>query len=322
MNNNKFIYFVFTLLILIFGCKKFDIERATMLSTGTITKTANEVTANAEFVDLETGGIIEHGFCYDTQPSPSINSSHINLGTRIDPGSFSTILKHLQANKIYYIRAYAKSANSIYYGDEKVFNTNPNNLQLTLDSIIIGNSKSVYFKGSISNIGSLQIKEFGHCWSLTTNPTINSTKSTYLQTSSDTMFKSTYLNPTLNTTYYVKSYAKLDDTTIIYSTQKTLFVPDINITTDSIHIIGAGNCGLYGRFVNIGVNPIIEYGFCSSDLTPIPSVNDTKFVLTASPKVGSFYYSNTFITGRKYYIRAYATDGDIIKYGSTITVQL
>ncbi len=311
--------FFITILI---GCKKFDIERATMLHTDAITQSGNVVEANADFIDIEPGGIIEHGFCYDTKPSPNITTSHINLGARNAPGSYSTILKQLQANKIYYIRAYAKSANSIYYGDEKVFNTNPNNLQLTFDSIIIVNSTSVYFKGSISNIGSLQIKEFGHCWSLTTNPTINSIKSTYLQTNTDTVFKSIYLNPTLNNTYFVKSYAKLDDTTVIYSTQKTFFVPDINITTDSIHIIGSGNCGLYGRFINIGVNPIIEYGFCSSDLTPIPSVNDNKFVVTASPKVGSFYYSNTFITGRKYYIRAYATDGDIIKYGSTITVQL
>lgn len=62
--------------------------------------------------------------------------------------------------------------------------------------------------GNIDATGGLQIISYGHCWSTSPNPTVSGSKTDLGTTQEIGIFKSTVSDLALNTTYYVRAYAR------------------------------------------------------------------------------------------------------------------
>ena len=69
--------------------------------------------------------IEERGFCWATEPQPTIAGAHHNCGgdTGVGTSTFSHNISNLQNNVRYYFRAYTKTNYGIIYGEEKSFKT-------------------------------------------------------------------------------------------------------------------------------------------------------------------------------------------------------
>ena len=79
-----------------------------------------EVTNNDAANEIE-----ERGFCWATEPQPTIAGPHHNCGGNTGTGTstFSYNISNLQNNTTYYFRAYVKTNFGIVYGEEKSFET-------------------------------------------------------------------------------------------------------------------------------------------------------------------------------------------------------
>jgi len=94
------------------------------------------------------------------------------------------------------------------------------------------------------------------------------------------------------------------------------------VTTDSTKLVNASTALLYGNLTDLGGAVVNDYGHCWSTVSGTPTISDTKSSLGATQQKGS--YSSTAInleTGKKYYVRAYATNTIGTTYGQTIEMQ-
>lgn len=83
----------------------------------TITKASSGGTITNE----GSGGIIEKGICWSTNPDPSISDIFTMDGG--GKGAFASSMTDLDAATDYYVRAYAKNEAGIAYGSEISFTT-------------------------------------------------------------------------------------------------------------------------------------------------------------------------------------------------------
>ena len=101
--------------------------------------------------------VLEKGVCWATHPNPTVmNDSHTENGS--GSNSFTASMTDLDSNTLYYVRAYAVTANSTTYGEEHAFVT----MEIPTGAInglfTVSNSKQVYFsQGNLQYIGSSNI---------------------------------------------------------------------------------------------------------------------------------------------------------------------
>lgn len=129
MKKTRFLLHILILLLLI-ACSKSDNDAAEVLPQVMLptikTLEANDITENSATLGgniSDDGGspITERGVCWATTNSPTIKNNFNQNGT--GKGSFTTLLKELNENTWYYVRAYATNEKGIIYGDEISFTT-------------------------------------------------------------------------------------------------------------------------------------------------------------------------------------------------------
>ncbi len=127
-----------------------------------------EVTNNDAANEIE-----ERGFCWATEPQPTIAGTHHNCGgdTGIGTSTFSHNISNLQDDATYYFRAYIKTNFGIIYGEEKSFKTE--SLINGHDWVDLGLPSGL--KWATCNVGAGSPEDYGnyYAWGETT------TKSTY-----------------------------------------------------------------------------------------------------------------------------------------------
>jgi outer membrane protein assembly factor BamB len=113
-----------------------------------ITKAASSVTYNSAIIggdvtNAGTSGVYSRGVCYSTSPGPTVFSTKIEVGS--GPGAFTTPVTGLQANTVYYLKAFAYNAVGLSYGAEESFKTMmpPPQSADFAETIYIGNSNSL-----------------------------------------------------------------------------------------------------------------------------------------------------------------------------------
>jgi hypothetical protein len=312
----KYKYLLFILAAWLASCKQLEIKRINKVETIKSVFYNNQIIAKGNIIDMEENGISDYGFCYAANTEiPTISNDRISLGTTNKTGEFSANLIGLQAFNVYHFRAYAISNNVVTYGN--VFSTEvfPNSLNINLDSLNIISSKQINLTGSINGIGGLKVLDFGYDYSLQSNPTIITNKQSFGKLQKDTVFNANFLNPIIDTTYYVKAFAQLSNSAYFYSAEKTIRVNSIKIRTNIFGIIDPQNILLIGYFDQLGADSIQEFGFCWSTTNTLPNLNDNKKSILAKPALGSFSTFIPFISGNTYYVRAYAIIDNKIIYG-------
>ena len=95
--------------------------KPTVTTVGYSNVSANKATCSGNVSSAGGASVTERGICYSLAPNPTINNSTVTSGT--GTGSFTCNLTNLTNQTTYYIKAYAKNAYGVAYGEEKHFTT-------------------------------------------------------------------------------------------------------------------------------------------------------------------------------------------------------
>ena len=147
--------------------------------------------------------ILGRGVCYSVNHNPTINDSITSDGS--GPGVFDSMLNDLSDNTVYYVKAYAKTMDSVFYSDELSFTTLSYALPVVLTSPVTDiSNNSAICGGNVTDEGDASVLVKGVCWSKEENPTLND--SFTMDGNGLGVFSSQMAGLQANTGYYVKSY--------------------------------------------------------------------------------------------------------------------
>ena len=291
-----------------------DIETSDVTDIGT--KSANSggvITANG------STDIITKGVCWSTLPTPTINDNKTINGSGVS--TFQSTLTGLKHSTTYFIRAYASTSITTYYGKVKSFKTKEvviPTLSSTTSPGSIG-TDSALSGGNITSDGGGIIQNRGVCWSASnSNPTINDTKS--IDSSGLGTFISKLKNLLPNTRYFVRAYATNEVGTgygsILQFTTLALQSPTMSNTIfPSAITYNSAISG--GEILSDGGAVVFLKGVCWSTL-PNPTILNSR---TEDGLGKSSFTStlNSLLAGTTYYVRAYARNSIGIGYAPQVT---
>ncbi len=163
------------------------------------------------------GGIVTaRGFCWNTNPTPTIANNRINVGSGL--GTFNADITNLSPGTTYYLRAFATNQAGTAYGSQISFTTisvKPATVNaVTITSIT---KNGAFASSSVTADGGGAITARGICYGIVSNPTI--TNNIYNNNGTGIGTVSYSMSGLLSaTTYYVRAYA-VNSAGISYGTQ-------------------------------------------------------------------------------------------------------
>lgn len=170
------------------------------------------------------------------------------------------------------------------------------------------------------NLGNVdEVTEYGHVWSLKTNPTIQDSKTSLGSTQSIGTYTSTMASLQPNRTYHVRAYA--------INSIGTAYGKDVEFTTVLGNLIlktslatsityNSAVCG--GQFVDLGGHRISECGVCYST-TMSPTISSS--IVKSNSSNSEYQVTLTDLReATTYHVRAYAkTEQGDIYYGDDVS---
>jgi len=176
-----------------------------VVTIGTSNITASTVDLEGEITGIGDASVTQHGHCWSTSSSPTVNNNPTLLGSGV-LGSFTSNVTNLAQNTTYYYRAYATNIFGTVYGAEMSFNTT--NGEPTVVTIGTSNisASSVDFEGNITSSGDSPVTQHGHYWSTNPNPTVGDPYTTNGSANTG-YYTSNTLSLTQGTIYYYRAYA-------------------------------------------------------------------------------------------------------------------
>ena len=285
-----------------------------VLSTTAITSITATTASGGGNITSAGGTITARGICWGTSTNPSIadNKTFDSSG----PGVYTSNLTGLSAGTTYYVRAYATNSAGTSYGPEILFTSSIVSATLTTQIITSVTTTTASCGGNITSAGGGTITARGVCWSTSTGPTTNNTK-----TSDGTgagNFVSSLTGLTVATTYYVRAFATNSAGTsygneVVFSTAANL----PTLTTATISALSYATVTSGGNISADGGGAITSRGVCWSTANN-PSISDNK--TTDGTGSGIFTSSVSGLTATTtYYLRAYASNSAGTSYGNQIT---
>lgn len=261
--------------------------------------------------------ITARGVCWSTTSGPTIAlTTKTSDGT--GSGSFISNLTGLNASTTYYLKAYATNAMGTTYGTEVSFTTTALGAPaLTTTAASSVGPTIATAGGNITSDGGSTVIARGVCWSTSSGPTINNSKT--LDGTGTGVFTSSLTGLTSSTTYYLRAFAtNVIGTTYgneITFTTSTLGSPIISTT--AISNIGSTTATSGGNVTSDGGSTVTARGVCWSTSTG-PTISNNK--TSDGTGTGSFTSSITgLVASTTYYLRAYATNGTGTTYGTEVS---
>ena len=180
--------------------------------TSAVTQIA-ETTAVAGGNVTSDGGasVTERGVVYSTSANPTTANSKVASGS--GTGAFTCNLTGLQPNTTYYVRAYAVNSKGTSYGEQVTFTTlTPIVVPTVMTSTITQITETTAVAGgNVTSDGGTSSTERGVVYSTNPNPVITNLSNTILPCGSGAgSFTCNLTGLQLNTTYYIRAYAKND----------------------------------------------------------------------------------------------------------------
>ena len=209
---------------------------------------------------------------------------------------------------------------SFYSCELELEHANPlDNLMITTGSIQEISTFSCKVQGTITTNEFNGVNNYGHCWSLQNNPTINDTSTSFGSYKGEMSFISNINNLEVNTSYYVRAYAVANDT-ILYAENisiETEWAGDVPLVqTGGVNFITTSSATIQAEIVEQGMSSVTKYGHCWSTSTS-PTISDNNLEVPGGSTIDTF---STILTDlsqdTRYYYRAYAVNDQGLAYGS------
>ncbi len=206
--NKKYLFSVIAIITLVFsGCEKINMTRILKLDSVCYSElTARSTLVSGEFIDFGNNEIHEYGICWALFKNPGITDYKLEIGQQPEYYSFSTEISGLLPDHVYFTRAYARTIDTVVYGQTMVFITLKIELAtVTTRQVTQMTANSALSGGNVTDDGNSEISERGVCWGIDQNPTIRDSK-----TSNGTgigEFTSQITGLIADQTYYVRAYA-------------------------------------------------------------------------------------------------------------------
>lgn len=244
--------------------------------------TYNSAVLHGTIVSVGSSKVTKYGFCWSEQPTPTLEDTYSNLGDCSTPTAFESVANNLKSDTKYYFRAYAENNVGIAYSEKELtFTTTglPTLPSVTSGAVTEITSTTAVAKGNITSLGNVgKVTAYGHVWSKTAEPTLQTGKYTNLGDATETMaFISEITGLESHTIYYIRAYATNEKGTAygeenVFTTAKN----DVRLTTSDITEIvhNAATCG--GTIADNGGHTIEERGVCwSTKSSPTLEDNNT-----------------------------------------------
>ena len=293
-------------------------ESPTVRTIDVISIDSTTVRVNCETVSDGGMEITERGVCWNTYGNPNLDDESLTY-TSTGLGQYSCRISGLALSTKYYVRAYAKNASGIGFGEVLEFETLAEAQLPEVSTVEVSNvtSTTATCMGNVASDGGLELTERGVCWSLSANPTLTGSHAAATDVTIG-VFEVTMTGLTPNKTYHVRAYATNakgtaygDDLT--FTTTEGLPV----VTTSGITEITATSAKGGGEVTDQGASNVTERGVCWGT-----SHNPTTTGAHASSGtgIGSYTVSMTNLTpNATYYVRAYATNAQGTAYGAEVS---
>ncbi len=280
--------------------------------------TVNSASVSAPIDKNEGGEITACGFYYSTVHDTP-DSQDVQVSSSTAGNAATANLTGLEEGQTYYIRAYAVNEAGMSYGDVAVFRTVAVTLPVVkMNEITNVTPSSAKLYGTVTSAGSGIIRRKGFCWSNTqTSPLLGQDASCEVSTGED-VYSYALTGLSGKTKYYVRAYAENEkgisySETAEFQTGSAAVIPTLSGTT--VSEIGETSAKAVATVVSDGGISVSAKGFCYSSTNNQPTL-EAGIVFSDASTGGS-------ITGvlkdlepnAKYYIRAYATNGEGTAYG-------
>lgn len=318
MNMRKItLHIICSLLLILTSCEK-DTEPknfAPRLTTGEATEIYRKgasLLGNIEKSDLSI--IKEYGILYSTLQSMA---EYIEIKVQNeDENNFIVRVKDLEPGRTYYYCSYAYSGYSIAKGEIRNFTTVNSSKPIFNDPIISNmDEKSFTVSTSILDDGGSEISVKGFCWKETSNetdvPQIND-ESKNLDVSDEYQWRVGDLKP--GHRYAVRAFA-INGSGLGYGNTAyvTTLSTDLPVVSSCILTDSTSTSISISSLILSNASSVIEKGFCYSSTKKQPTITDTRKIST-TPDTEIFGTINDLEPGVKYYIRAYAINGQGVGY--------
>ena len=177
-----------------------------ILTTNAVSSiTPTTATCGGNITSNGGGSVNTRGVCWSTSSSPTVNSPTKTVDG-IDIGSFVSLITGLLPETTYYVRAYATNEKGTAYGAQVTFKTLPISLPtITTTNVTSIRTTTATSGGNITNDGGGTVITRGVCWSTSSNPTIDNSRTS--AGAGIGAFTSSITGLTANTTYYMRAYA-------------------------------------------------------------------------------------------------------------------
>ena len=185
-----------------------EITLPTVITASVTEITTNSAKGGGEVTNDGGAEVTERGICWSTNANPSLNDSHVAVGTGV--GAFNATVSGLNENTTYHVRAYAINEKGTAYGLDVEFATLPSGGTAQLPTVVTNSvtgitAHTAVCGGEVTSDGGAEVTERGICWGTNANPTISNSHTS--AGSGMGAFSATMGGLSANTTYYVRAYA-------------------------------------------------------------------------------------------------------------------
>lgn len=323
MKNRIFLTIMFALATLfVSSCKEDEVVE---MSVQVTTQGFAQIGQSTAFVSayITKGAVSEgmtRGFCWSKQPSPTAEDSKVEASGELENNSFMLQLTGLAPSTEYYVKAYVKSGNEIYYGNELKFTTKdiPGDGWCVIDDVVKITPTTATALMEIADNGGSEIIEYGICYAesqgtpvppLTNEPTISD--KTIVAAAGGYGFEAPMEGLNQNSHYLVRPYFKTEQG-IVYG--ETIWFKTMNFIKTGDVFPGYQSAYLYGEVLMDAGSPTTERGVCWGT-TPEPKIEKDAYE-KIDKGIGQYYSIVGGLTkGTTYYVRAYARNADGVFYG-------
>jgi hypothetical protein len=288
------------------------------LTTAPVTNITTTTATSGGNITSDGGAAITiRGIVWSTLQDPTleVNEGFTEDGDGI--GEFESLLTSLSLNTKYYVRAYATNSNATAYGQQVDFEIFDGKPTLTTNEVTSITATTATSGGEITSDWGSAITDRGVVWSTTENPTLEVNEGLTEDGEGIGEFESQLTGLSINTNYYVRSYATNSYGTA-YGQQQEFETRDgiIYLTTNTITAIAAPNALSGGIIASDGGLPITARGIVWST-SQNPTITTNHGITNDGTGTGNFTSNlSGLIENNVYFYRAYATNAIGTCYGN------